>query len=79
MAGYADLQALVNKFPKEFLSGSNQALIESLRSKSGTMHMHSGKTSKNSTEVQLTYNYTESLNSGKYLLDLINTLYLLNK
>jgi hypothetical protein len=79
MAGYADLQALVNKFPKEFLSGSNQALIESLRSKSGTMHMHSGKTSKNSTEVQLTYDYTESLNSGKYLLDLINTLYLLNK
>ena len=79
MSGYADLKAVANQFPVDFLSPEQQPLMESLKGKSGTMSLRSGKTTINKTAITLSYSFEGQDDAGKHLLDMLNTLYLLTK
>ena len=79
MSGFANLKAVANQFPTDFLLPEQVPLMESLRGKSGTMSLRSGKTTLQNTEISLSYGFESSEDSGKHLLDMLNTLYLLTK
>jgi hypothetical protein len=79
LCGYADLKSVANQFPIDFLLPEQQPLMESLRGKSGNMVMRSGKTTVNKTELSLSYSFETNEDSGKHLLDMLNTLYLITK
>ena len=79
MSGFANLKAVANQFPADFLLPEQVPLMESLRGKSGTMSLRSGKTTLQNTEISLSYGFESSEDSGKHLLDMLNTLYLLTK
>jgi hypothetical protein len=79
MAGFANLQQVAQKFPSDFLEPSQQALMEFLRNKTGSLNLQSGETTLQSTSVKLDYSFNDSERSGKHFLDLLNTLYLLTK
>lgn len=79
LCGYADLKSVANQFPIDFLLPEQQPLMESLRGKSGNMVMRSGKTTLNKTELSLSYSFETNEDSGKHLLDMLNTLYLITK
>lgn len=79
MSGFANLKSVANQFPMEFLLPEQVPLMESLRGKSGTMTLSSGKTTLRNTEISLSYGFETSEDSGNHLLDMLNTLYLLTK
>jgi hypothetical protein len=79
MSGFANLKAVANQFPADFLLPEQVPLMESLQGKSGTMSLRSGKTTLKNTEISLSYGFESSEDSGKHLLDMLNTLYLLTK
>lgn len=79
MCGYVDLKAVASQFPVDFLLPEQQPLMESLKGKSGNMIMRSGKTTINKTELTLSYSFEANEDSGKHLLDMLNTLYLITK
>lgn len=79
MTAAADIKIAASKFPTDFLQPEQQRLIESLKGKSGNMKLTSSDTSSNQTNVSLVYSYEGEENSGKHLLDLLNTMYLLTK
>jgi hypothetical protein len=79
MTAAADIKIAASKFPTDFLQPEQQRLIESLKGKSGNMKLTSSDTSSNQTNVSLVYSYEGQENSGKHLLDLLNTMYLLTK
>lgn len=79
LCGYADLKAVASQFPIDFLKPEDQALMESLKGKSGNLSLRSGKTTLKNTEVSLLYTFEGNDDSGKHLLDMLNTLYLLTK
>ncbi len=79
MSGFANLKSVANQFPMEFLLPEQVPLMESLRGKSGTMTLSSGKTTLRNTEISLSYGFETLEDSGNHLLDMLNTLYLLTK
>jgi len=79
MTAAADIKIAASKFPTDLLQPEQQRLIESLKGKSGNMKLTSSDTSSNQTNVSLVYSYEGQENSGKHLLDLLNTMYLLTK
>jgi hypothetical protein len=78
---YADLdvKTTLNRFPKDLLSPKQNEMIESLRGKSGSLELRSSKTTKEKTSLNLTYSFSGIEQSGKHLLDLINTIYVVSK
>lgn len=79
MNGFIDIEATAKKFPTELLNGEQQEIIEALKGNSGKMNLRSSATSTTQTNLSLEYTYEGNENSGKHLLELINTMYLLSK
>jgi hypothetical protein len=51
-----------------------------MREKTGIMELVSSKTTKQKTSFDIVYNFSEKYgNSGKYILDLVNSIYVLSK
>ena len=51
-----------------------------MRGKTGAMHMTTSETTKEKTTFELIYSFEGSYeNSGKYLLDLLNSIYVMSK
>jgi hypothetical protein len=74
-----DVKTTLNRFPKDILSPRQNEMIESLRGKSGSLELRSSKTTKEKTSINLTYSFSGIEQSGKHLLDLINTIYVVSK
>ena len=78
--GFVDWSSAINTIPPQLFSESQQAVLQQLKQDAGTMELTSTKTSARKTEFQLSYNFdTESEDVGKYILDMINSLYVLGK
>lgn len=77
---YIDLDNALKKLPREVLNERQNEVIGTLINKSGTVELKTVKTSKKEAQFQLNYTLNEDIeNNGKYLLDLINSLYTFTK
>jgi hypothetical protein len=79
MYALLDVKTTLIRFPKDLLSPNQNEMIESLRGKSGSIELKSSKTSKEKTSLNLTYSFSGNEQTGKHLLDLINTIYVVSK
>lgn len=79
MYGFVDVSSTLNRFPDDLLGPKQNEMIQSLRGKSGTFELKSSKTTKDKTSIFLNYSYVGNEQTGKHLLDLINTIYIVTK
>ena len=79
MNGYIDIAGTLNRFPSDLLNERRTEMINSLKGKSGKMYLESSKTTNKSTNFKMTYEFRGDENSGKHLLDLVNTIYIFSK
>ena len=80
MYGHADLGKAIESLPKDLFSDQENELIDVIRGKSGTMEVKSTATTTENTDVSFTYSFDhETDNYGTYILDLINSLYVISK
>jgi hypothetical protein len=77
---YADLGKAIESIPRGIFSDEENEIIDVIRGKSGTIELTSSETSSTETTFNLLYNFEgEYENSGTYILDLINSLYVISK
>ncbi len=80
MYAQIDWANAIDRFPRDFFNARQNEIIDAMRGKTGIMELTSSKTSIHGTQFNLEYNYQGSYdNSGKYLLDLLNSLYVITK
>uniref|UniRef100_UPI00404A8978 hypothetical protein n=1 Tax=Fluviicola sp. TaxID=1917219 RepID=UPI00404A8978 len=80
MFGYVNMEAIINNLPREMFTDKRFELLESMKGKQGEMVLTSSKTSAEKTVYHLNYTFNNSFeNGGKYLLDLINSAYILSR
>lgn len=79
MYGFVDVSSTLNRFPDDLLGPKQNEMIQSLKGKSGTFELKSSKTTKDKTSIFLNYSYVGNEQTGKHLLDLINTIYIVTK
>lgn len=77
---YIDLGKAIESIPKSLFSDRENELINITRGKTGLLEFTSSGTSRNKTSFNLTYNFEgEYDSSGTYILDLINSMYVIAK
>lgn len=80
MYGKIDWADAIDKFPRDFFDERQNAILDAMRGKTGVMELTTSKTSKEKTNFKVVYNFEgEYSNSGKYLLDLLNSIYVISK
>lgn len=80
MYAHIDWAQAIDRFPRDFFTDRQNEIIDAMRGKTGTMELTSSKTSKEKTNFKLVYNFEGTYeNSGKYLLDLLNSIYVISK
>lgn len=80
MYAHIDWAEAIDRFPRDFFSDRENEIIDAMRGKTGIMELTTSKTSKEKTNFDLVYNFGGNYeNSGKYLLDLLNSLYVISK
>lgn len=77
--GYADLGLAIESLPREIFSDSENEMIDVVRGKSGKIALTSTSTSDSSTSFNLIYDFDAQGDSDKYILDLINSMYIISK
>lgn len=78
--GKIDWAEAIDRFPRDFFSDEQNAILDAMRGKTGVMELTSSKTSIEKTNYKLVYNFEGDYeNSGKYLLDLMNSIYVISK
>lgn len=78
--GQIDWTKTIEHLPKKLLSPDQIDVLNALQTKTGNMVLTSSKTTINRTDFNLVYDFKESQeNPGKYLLDMVNSLYVLMK
>ena len=80
MYAHIDWAQAIDRFPRDFFSAQQNEIIDAMRGKTGIMELRSSKTTKEKTNFELVYNFGGTYdNSGKYLLDMLNSLYVISK
>jgi len=80
MFGEVDLAQTIEQMPRDIFNEEQNEMLDTMRGKSGTMKLTSTKTTVDCTTFDLVYSYSgEYDNSGKYILDLINSMYIIMK
>jgi hypothetical protein len=78
--GQIDWSKTIQHMPKKLLTPEQIDVLNALQTKTGSMVLTSSKTTTNHTDFKLVYDFKESQeNPGKYLLDMVNSLYVLMK
>jgi hypothetical protein len=77
MYGFVDIPQTLDRFPTEVLTPRNAEIISSLKGKSGQLILTSSETNTAHTTFKLSYTYEGAESTGKHLLDLVNSLYLI--
>lgn len=80
MYAEVDWANTIERLPKDIFTEKQNEVLEALRGKSGEMKLTTSKTTAEKTSFDLVYTFTgEYENSGKYILDFINSMYVLTK
>ena len=80
MYGEIDWANTLEKFPRDLFTEKQNEILDAMRGKSGNLKLTSSKTTVEKTSFDLVYSYDGSYeNSGKYILDFINSLYIISK
>jgi len=80
MYGFFDWGVALESLPREMFNSKQNEILDSMRGKTGVLELTSSKTTKSKTKFNLTYRFEGMYeNSGKYLLDLVNSAYVLSK
>jgi hypothetical protein len=76
-----DWGTTIDKFPRDFFSAEQNEIIDAMRGKTGAMELTSTKTTTQKTNFKLVYDFSDqtSETTGKYLLDLINSVYVITR
>jgi hypothetical protein len=69
----------INRFPMDVLNDRQNEIIQTLKGKSGSIELISSKTSLKKTDFKIEYTFQGEDTSGKHLLDLINSIYIVTK
>lgn len=78
--GKIDWAEAIDRFPRDFFNEEQNAILDAMRGKTGVMELTSSKTTTEKTNFKLVYNFEGNYeNSGKYLLDLMNSIYVISK
>lgn len=80
MYGYFDWGVALSSLPREMFNTRQNDILDAMRGKTGVLELVSSDITKTKTKFNLTYNFDGTYdNSGKYLLDLVNSVYVLTK
>jgi hypothetical protein len=77
MYGSVDISKTLDGFPTEVLRPRNAEIVSSLKGKSGQLVLTSSETNAEHTTFKMSYSYEGTESTGKHLLDLVNSLYLI--
>jgi hypothetical protein len=77
MYGSVDIPKTLDGFPTEVLTPRNAEIVSSLKGKSGQLVLTSSETNAEHTTFKMSYSYEGTESTGKHLLDLVNSLYLI--
>ncbi len=77
--GFMNLEDLINELPREMFTDERFELLETLKGKQGELEVKSSKTTAQKTTYTIQYRFSGTDNAGKYLLDLLNTAYIISK
>ena len=77
MYGSVDITETLDRFPTEVLTPRNAEIVNSLKRKSGHLELTSSETTEAHTTFKLSYRFESEESTGKHLLDLVNSLYLI--
>ena len=70
----------MEKLPREMFTTKQNNILDAMKGKTAVLELTSSKTTVSNTKFKLTYDFDGSFdNSGKYLLDLVNSIYVLTK
>lgn len=76
---YINLGDMISRLPESILTDHRFDILASMKGKKGEVEVISSKTSRQKTTYNLTYTFDGAFdNAGKYLLDLVNTAYLVS-
>lgn len=80
MFAHVDWSKTIERLPRGMFTPKQNELLDAMREKTGIMELTSSSTSKRKTSFDIVYNFSEKYgNSGKYILDLVNSIYVLSK
>jgi|TARA_R110000737_G_scaffold342281_1_gene366993 hypothetical protein len=78
--GQIDWSKTISQLPRELFTAEQNELLDAMRGKTGMMTLTSSKTSNTSTNFNINYDFNGTYdNPGQYILDLVNSLYILMK
>ena len=79
MYAYADMNRAIDELPRELFSDRDNEMLDVFRGKTGTIELTSTRSSGAHSNYALTYTFDSQEDSGTYILDLINSLYIISK
>ncbi len=80
MYAYVDWSKTLKKLPREMFTNEQNDILDAMREKTGVMELLSSESTDRKTSFEVNYNYVDTEgNSGKYILDLVNSIYVLLK
>jgi hypothetical protein len=75
-----DWNKTIDRLPRDIFSGEQNELIDAMRNRGGTLKLTSSKTTNSNTKFDAVYSFEGNYdNSGKYILDFVNSIYLISK
>lgn len=77
--GYADMNRAISELPQELFNDKENEVLDVFRDKSGSVELTSTKSERNQSTYEITYTFESQEDSGTYILDLINSLYVISK
>lgn len=80
MYAYFDWGLALSKLPREMFTSKQNEILDAMRGRTGVVELTSSKTTQEKTSFDISYRFEGNYeNSGKYLLDMVNTVYVLSK
>ena len=80
MYAHIDWSKTIEKLPREMFTTQQNEILDAMREKTGVMELVSSTTTKQKTAFDIVYTFSnEDGNPGKYILDLVNSIYVLTK
>ncbi|MGB0914927.1 MAG: DUF4836 family protein [Crocinitomicaceae bacterium] len=77
--GYADLGLAIESLPRELFNNRENEMIDVVRGKSGKVSFTSTESTNEGTSFNLVYDFEAEGDSETYILDLINSMYVISK
>ena len=80
MFAHIDWSKTIERLPREMFTTQQNEILDAMREKTGVMELHSSNTGLQKTSFEIVYNFSDKNgNPGKYILDLVNSIYVLTK